>query len=196
MALTTASRVRQRLGIVSDGVNGINDPEIDSLIVEMTAALQGWCGVARFESGAYDEIHDGGNQTISLKANYADAVATVSTIDDGGTERPYPSSLWRLDKSSALLIHSRSSPFYGSYEGCFPSGIRNIRVQATAGYLAVPGDLQFVATELVKEALLDRLNTLRNAQFNQSGTTVQRRSWPELIAEHEWKISRWRRFEP
>ena len=196
MALTTAARVRQRLGIVSDGVNGINDPEIDDLIVEMTAALQGWCGVARFESGSYDETHNGGDTIIRLRANYADAITAITTIDDQGSERAYPSTLYRLDKASALLIHARSSPFYGAEPGCFPSGIRNIRVQATAGYLAVPGDLEYVATELVKQSLLDRLNTPRNAQFNQSGTTVQRRSWADLIAEHQWQISRWKRSEP
>jgi hypothetical protein len=196
MALTTASRVRQRLGIVSDGANGINDPEIDSLILEMTEALRGWCGVARFEDGAYDETHSGGHPFIMLRANYADDVTAVSIIDDNGDERPYPSSLYRLDKSSAMLIHARSSPFYDSEPGCFPSGYRNIRVEGDAGYLVVPGDLQFVATEMVKDALLDRLGTLKNAQFNQSGTTVQRRGWADMIAEHEHRLSRWKRSEP
>ena len=196
MALTTASRVRQRLGIVSDGSSGINDPEIDSLILEMTEALKGWCGVVNFEDAAYDQTHDGGHRTIQLRANYADDVTAVTVIDASGSERPYPSTLWRLDKATATLIHTGTDPFFGGEPGCFPGGYRNVRVQGDAGYLTVPGDLSLAATELVKDALLDRLGTLRQGQFNQSGTTVQRRGWADLIAEHQWRLARWKRLEP
>ena len=198
MALTTAARVRQRLGIVSDGASGINDPEIDDLIVEMTAALEGWCGVEQFESAAYDHTHSGGHAIIPLRANYADAVTSVKIINDDGTEQDYAAGLWRLDKQTATLIHSRGGTWWqgDGTSGYFPEGYRNIRVVGTAGFLTVPDDLTLAATELVKEALLDRISTLRIGNTNQSGTQSQRRAWADLIAEHEWKFARWRRTSP
>lgn len=198
MALTTTARVRQRLGIVSDGASGINDPEIDDLIVEMTAALEGWCGVEQFESAAYNFTHNGGSEIIPLRANFATSVTSVKVINDDGTEQEYGTGLWRLDTQTATLIHARGGNWwYGDgTTGYFPSGYRNIRVTGTAGYTTVPDDLTYAATEIVKEALLDRLGTGRIANTNQSGTQAQRRSWAELIAEHEWKLSRWRRTTP
>lgn len=198
MALTTISRVRQRLGIVSDGGSGINDTEITSLILEMTAALKGWCGVEQFESAAYDFTHSGGHHIIPLRANSATTVTEVSVFNGAGTETVYPANLYRLDSQTATLIHAKGGQvWYGSAShGYFPEGYRNIRVQCTAGYAVVPDDLSFAATELVKEALLDRLGTARVASTNQSGTQSQRRAWPDLIAEHEWRLSRWRRTTP
>lgn len=198
MPLTTIGRVRQRLGIVSDGASGINDTEITSLIVEMESAIKGWCGVVRFEDGAYDETHDGGYPIIPLRANYADEVTEVSVIAADGTETVYGPNAWRLDKATATLIHARGGSWvYGDHScGSFPEGYRNIRVQATAGYPVVPDDLTFAATEIVKDALLDRIQSARNGSTSQNGTTIQRRSWAELLSEHEWRLSRWRRTAP
>lgn len=196
MALTTANRVRQRLGIASDS-GGINDTEITSLIAEMEAALKSWCDVLVFESSEanYDATHNGGYDTIALRANYADSVA-VALIRDDGTEQVYPPSLYRLDKATATIIHARRNPFdFGTErtDGCFPRGYRNIRVTGTAGYTVLPDDLVFAATEMVKDALLSRLNNSTVGQTAQSGTTIQRRTFVEQIEERAWLLSKWKR---
>ena len=195
MALTTAARVRQRLSIADDASPGvdINASEIDSLIAEMTSATAKFCGVAQWESAAYDENHNGtGDRELFLKVPYMTSVSAV-TIYTGSDSTTLDSGSYRLDSESACLILTGGWDNWSGTYGVWPEGWRNIRVQGTGGLTAVPADLTHALTEIVVTALLDRHTALSTAAYTQDGVQRQYRPTMELVESYAHLLAPYRR---
>jgi len=194
MALTTAARVRQRLAIADDSTGvDITASEIDSLIAEMESYTARFCGIAQWESAAYDENHSGtGDRELFLKVPYMTSVSSV-TIYSGSDTQTISSDAYRLDQDSACLIMTGGwGDWYGAY-GVWPEGWRNIRVQGTGGLESVPADLTHALTEIVVTALLDRHTALSTASSAQDGVQRQIKSPADLVQSYAHLLAPYRR---
>ena len=194
MALTPAARVLQRLSIPDDsGGADVYSSEIDSLILEVTDMARLHCGLAQWESAAYDENHSGsGTETLFLKVPYMTSVSSV-TILTGGTAQTVQANSYRLDTDSACLILTGGwDAWYGTY-GCWPEGFRNIRVQGTGGLASVPESLTLAITEIVCRALADRHTSLSTAQFATDGVQRAMRTTTELVQAYDHLLAPWKR---
>jgi len=194
MALTTAARVLQRLAITDDsGGADVNASEIDSLILEMTAASAKFCGLAQWESAAYDENHSGtGTAELFLRVPFMTSVSAV-TIYTGSDSTTVDSSSYRLDTDSACLILTGGWDNWGGTYGYWPEGWRNIRVQGTGGLTSVPADLTHALTEMVVTALLDRHTALSTGGYTQDGVQRQYRTTMELVESYGHLLAPYRR---
>ena len=194
MALTTAARVRQRLSIPDDsGGADVYSSEIDSLILEVTDLARLHCGLAQWESAAYDENHSGtGADTLFLRVPFMTSVSSV-TIYVGGESQTIESGAYRLDTDSACLILTGGwDGWYGTY-GCWPEGFRNIRVQGTGGLTSVPESLTLAITDIVCQALMDRHTSLSSAQFATDGVQRTMRTTQELVQAYDRLLAPWKR---
>jgi hypothetical protein len=195
MALTTAARVKQRLAIADDSAGvDITASEIDSLITEMESYTARFCGLAQWETAAYDETHSGtGDDTLFLKVPYMTSVSSVTVLLGGGDSTTIGSDAYRLDTESATLILTGGwDGWYGTY-GCWPEGWRNIRVQGTGGLTSVPSDLTHALTEIVVTALLDRHTALSTASSAQDGVQRQIKSPADLVQSYAHLLAPYRR---
>jgi|GEM_PF-6031012 len=194
MALTTAARVRQRLSIADDsGGADITSSEIDSLIDEVTAYTQRYCGLAQWESAAYDERHSGtGTEELFLRVPYMTSVSSV-TISVGSDTQTISSDAYRLDQDSACLVLSGGwEDWHGTY-GVWPEGWKNIRVQGTGGLTSVPDDLTLAITDIVCQMLFDRHTSLSTAQFATDGVQRTVRTVTELVQAQDHRLAPWKR---
>ncbi len=186
MALTTAARVRQRLGVPDDsGGADVYSSEIDSLILEVTAYTQKFCGLAQWETAAYDETHSGtGSRYLYLRVPYMTSVSSV-TILTGSTEATTVSAdSYRIDNGAACLILTGGFEDWGGTIGVWPDGVRNVRVQGTGGLESVPDDLTFAVTEIVCQSLQDRHTALSSAAFATDGVQRTMRTVAEVVQAH------------
>lgn len=128
-ALTTAARIKERLGItVADF-----DDLLNNLILGVTARIETMCG-RRFIQGTYThELHDGSNidggrRTFLIVKNAP--VQTVSAVQYNAGSNSSPSwtdldeDTYHVDKEAGLI----------SVPGGLPRGFQNIRITYTGGF--------------------------------------------------------------
>jgi len=195
MALTTAARVRQRLAIPDDsGGADITASEIDDLITEVELQAARICGVAQWESAAYDEHHSGtGTQDLYLRVPYMTSVSAVTILHGSSETTTVSSDSYRLDSKTACLILTGGwDGWVGTY-GCWPEGNRNIRVQGTGGFDSVPADLGLAITDMVCTALMDRHDSLTTAQFATEGVQGTKRTVAEIVQMKAAMLAPWKR---
>lgn len=193
MALTTAARVRQRLGLPTEtGGADLYTSEIASLITEVELQAMRFCGLAQWESAAYDENHNGtGDDALYLRVPYMDSVSSV-TILSAGEPITVPATTYRLDSETACLILSTYYSWTETYS-CWPEGVRNIRVQGTGGLAAVPEDLTLAITAMVCAALQDRHTALSTTQFATDGVQRTMRTTAEIVEAYGQLLAPWKR---
>jgi len=127
---------------------GITDNSQDSLLTNLinraTDIIEKYCNGRRFASTIYtNEEYDGkGSDYLNLK-HYP--VITLTSID--GRSGDFSSPSWSaLDDAFYKSIDNAGQIYYS---GGFTRGVRNYRVNYTAGFATIPNDLQQACITLV-----------------------------------------------
>lgn len=135
--LTTLAKVKTWLGIASANTTD------DALLTEMVSAyseyIQTWLGRSIL-AASYTESRDGSGQTLMPFANYP--VTAVSSVSVNGVTIPVAASVtgpgYRFTSTMLILNGYTFAPGYG-----------NVQITYTAGYAAVPPELDRATCELV-----------------------------------------------
>ena len=138
---------------------------------------------------SYDEFYDGnGNDTLPLR-NWP--ITTVTSVNDSGVIIPASSGVsnpgYVVDQSKKFLVLRYGGlpyPYSRSYRGAAYScrgwtlGTQNIEVQYTAGFSALPFDLEMMARKVVALNYRRRQNIGQKSQAMAQGAgTVSFGEW-------------------
>lgn len=145
MALTTLAKVKQ--------FGQIESFEDDLLLVRMidaaSAAIEQYCS-RQFESQSYSEVLDGtGQRKMTLRNVPVTAVASVAVNGRAIPARPAVTAQgFTFDQYGVRLV---------GYT--FEAGASNVEITYTAGFAAVPADVDMACCEMValRYKMLDRL---------------------------------------
>lgn len=138
--LTTLANVKEIGGLTGTG----DDAALTSLIARLSALIEHRLRF-KFRSASYDEVQDGpGRPAIVLRHRPVTAVASVHVSHD---------QVWdasTLVASSAYVVDAEAGIVRGKGYW-FPPGPQNTRVSYTAGYGAVPLEVEHYAIQKVLE---------------------------------------------
>ena len=157
------------------GVGGTaHDARLDALIAAASEAIETFCR-RRFGESSYTEYHDGGHDRIVLL--HRPVLSVTGLWDDLARQFDEASAVaeteYILDAERGLIV-LRS--------GRFALGIRNVKASYSAGYAAVPDDVE-------QACILLAADWFHRAQSGDEPTDI---AWPEparqLIAPYRGHI--------
>lgn len=136
--LCVVSDVKSYLGLSDSS----HDALLASLIAAASEAIENYCR-RRFATMQYTEYRDGSDSALLLLDH--SPIQSISEIRESANrdfERADP-----LDEEDYVFYAHEGLLLRTS--GIFPEGLRNVRVTYTAGYAAVPADVQHACVALV-----------------------------------------------
>lgn len=157
MPLTTTAAVKAYKGIAGTELDAL----IDALVDRASAAVEAYLS-RKIESAAHVEIRDGNGGRTMMLEQYP--VTDVSAVTINGQAIPQSSGFgtagWRLANRSIVL------------EGySFAKGCANVQIDYTAGYQAVPADIEQACIETILLAL-ERRSHIDVSSKSLAGETV------------------------
>lgn len=157
MAFTTANAVKLYKGITGTELDAL----INALIPRASAAIESYLS-RKLENAAHVEIRDGNGGRSMMLAQYPVAAVSAVTIDGNVIPQSsaYGESGWRLANRSIVLT---------GYS--FTLGVANVQIDYTAGYTAVPADIEQACIETVVLAL-ERRSHLDVSSKSLAGETI------------------------
>lgn len=133
--LTTVANVKSWLGVGA----ATDDTLLASLVSGVSAWIQEWLG-RTIASGTYAETLNGSGKAVLFLLNYP--VTAVSSVSVDGVNIPARTAIggsgYTFDKDCLYLA---------GY--CFTRGIQNVQLSYTAGFAAVPADLELATKKLI-----------------------------------------------
>jgi hypothetical protein len=144
MALTSLELILEYTGVSS--IKDITSSNVESLIEMVEQHIKNKTHRNTFESDTVTEYHDGEGKSYFFTDEFP--VTAVTSLHDD-TDRNY---------TAGYLIDTDDYVWYsdGRVEletGSFNAGLKNIKIVYTAGYDAVPKDLEYLATKWVVSLL-------------------------------------------
>lgn len=139
--ITSVPALKAFRDIPSD--NTEHDAELDRLMVAVQEWLEGQCGRTFDLLGSVTEYHSGGEWRDRLLIARA-PLATITNIWDDPLRAyatPISSAYYVIEDAEAGLIRLDGYTFL--------SGIRNIKITYTGGFVSIPTDLEQAAIEMV-----------------------------------------------
>jgi hypothetical protein len=198
MAIISTAEYKTWAGIADAGF----DTRLGVLIPAVQAALETACGRA-FDSTVYtDEAYDGnGERSLWLPQTPIAALTvvkikasdgTTDTVDTGDYRHTSIGELHRL--AGGDYLWGNPVPVFGGENGpVWPVGVENILVTYTAGYSAMPTDLQLLMYTLV-DAALD--NAGESWMLGSTGDGQESKSFlspADMATRYAQLIAPWRR---
>ncbi len=165
LALCTLADLKAFLGIAAD--DNASDARLTELITTASGQIAGYCG-REFEIVAVaNELHDG-DGTDELRVDLTPIVSVSALSIDG--EAVDVAELAIYHTMVAFKASGEYSPRLRSYGQVFPVGRQNVSISYSAGYAAVPRDIQdacklqvaFLTNTIGKQGVLSESN--KNAQ--------------------------------
>lgn len=111
-----------------------HDAVFTALVEGASAKMEGYMR-RHIVSDTYDEYHNGSGYAQTVVLREAPVIGTP-TVTVGGSAY----TGFELDDEAGILWYGAGDAIFAP--GCWPGGIRNVRVQYTAGYASVPVDLR------------------------------------------------------
>jgi len=140
--LATLADLKLYLGISESGESdAVNDSLLDQLIAYASERIESHCG-RKFASAEVTEYHDGsGTDRIVLARRPVSALSAVYEDADRefGEEMKLSEDETALYPDEGVVVRPAS---------LFPRGTRNVKVEYTGGYAAVPDDLAAACVKL------------------------------------------------
>lgn len=158
-ALTSVANVQSYSGNTS-----ASTALVELLINGASAFIERLCG-RKFKSASYVEYQDGdGGQRIFARQYPITAIAKITEDDVELTESEYTPYL-----DSGII----------NRENGWSEGVQNIKIEYSAGYAAIPADLEMACIKLVTKSLEKRLNEGASS-VSGGGTSI---SWEKEMDE-------------
>jgi hypothetical protein len=188
--LTTVDAVKAYIG-------NLDSPKYDDLIQKLITAfsrdLTNWSGQKAFGSVlSFTEIYDG-NGSFRMYVKNTPIVAIASIQVNGSTLQPssgYNSSGYFIEqdqKSIAIRQGATGTGFVTTYPGFgfpyyFAKGIGNIQIQYSAGYNAVPEDLEQAVCQAIS------IHFMRKNYRDQSSKSFSTGQGTGTTSYRDWKV--------
>lgn len=148
MSIASLSEAREYLNFTSDTSH---DTELQRFVDAADPVVENIIGPVT--SAAFDELYDGGRNLIVLRhwpvisvetvTEYIGTAATVLTV--AATPNVATSSSYMLDQDGILYrFGTVGIPYWFAY------GVRNVRVQYTAGRSTIPPNVKLATLELIR----------------------------------------------
>ncbi|KXG42874.1 head-tail connector protein [Tepidibacillus decaturensis] len=133
-ALTSVTAVKEYLKI--DATDTSQDSLFEALINASSNVIENYCNRSFIESTYTDEEYDGKETSNLILKNFPVYSVTSIKIDDVLVD----STEYKVRKDSGIVVRLNS---------VWPAGIMNIKVTYTAGYTAIPADVELACKHLV-----------------------------------------------
>lgn len=175
--LTSIANVKLWLGVSS----AADDTLLTRLVSGVSAWIQEWLG-RTIASGSYTETLNGNGKTVLAFANYP--VTAVASVTVDGVAIPA-----RTVIGGSGYTFDKEFIYLDGY--CFTSGHQNVVVQYTAGYSAVPADLEQAAIELIALRYRDKDRIgVSSKSIGPEHTTFFMKDFPDDVANVLWSYKR------